>query len=396
MQVWESSHSFTDFCCVRRYLFTDYLALADDCHMEVPVSMCLPAVWALLLLLVFSSKQWNHAVFKKKNQLLGSSEKTSQIQRYINYSLVNKASFEMLNPCAEEHLACTEGHLARAGDATLGGIWWCGSERFLLLKMRSTRGKNDTAWILNVSRNTCHLCAITPGVLIIFIHLPHFLSLYWFFNDNSDKVFICSFLPPHHLLSHISSRQRSASHHFGGKVIYLIVVVMTKPILREFKVWYQSTVWLKPLNSAAQRCLCFLLRHAACGCRWSFGWCDALHLLPLGWCSQWEVNLMIKTMTESAVSMNCVSALPNRRFFCVSVKGVNVLLIIYLGSGRYWSCSLGTLSGAEFAHSAGREGKRVLCPTALGRLVTAFGLEDVCSHTEHPAFISVLWITSIM
>lgn len=75
-KVCQSLHSVLDFCC-ERYLFTWYLALADDCYMEVPVGICLPAAWVLLLLLIFWSKQWNYANYKKP-QLLGSSEKMAK------------------------------------------------------------------------------------------------------------------------------------------------------------------------------------------------------------------------------------------------------------------------------------------------------------------------------
>lgn len=151
-----------------------------------------------------------------------------------------------------------------------------------------------------------------------------FFIIFWLFNDNSEKVFICSLLLPHLPLSHSSSRERSGSHCFGGMVIYLIVVVMTKPILRESKAEYQRIVLVceaqSDWNSAAQIGLRFLPQHAACGCRWSLCWWDALHLWPLGWSSQREVNLMIKTMTESAVSVNCVWARLNSRFFVFQWK----------------------------------------------------------------------------
>lgn len=70
-KVWQSLHS-----CPRFLLYEEVLiyrlpgALADDCCMEKPVSICLPAVWVLLLLLIFWSKQWNYAIFfLKKNQV---------------------------------------------------------------------------------------------------------------------------------------------------------------------------------------------------------------------------------------------------------------------------------------------------------------------------------------
>lgn len=184
------------------------------------------------------------------------------------------------------------------------------------------------------------------------------------FNDNSEKVFICSLLPPHLPLSHSSSR-----HRFWGMVIYLIVVILMKPVLRESKAEYQRIVLVCEGQSDWNRWILwlrFLLQPAAYGCRCSLCWCDALHLLLLGWSSQWEVNFMIKTMTESAVSMTCVWARPNSRFLCFSEKGECIANNLELG--RYWSCSLGCLLRAEFAHCERWECESAV-PPARGRLV---------------------------
>lgn len=140
-----------------------------------------------------------------------------------NYSWGNKGSSEVLNPCTEEYLAwagvglvtvacflfsatCTPCIHSLASDVVIW-VWALPSA-----ENKEHKSENDTALILNLGRNTCILFAFTPGV--IFIHLPHFLSLCWFLNDNSVRIFFCSLLSPHHLLSHSSSRQRSASHNF--------------------------------------------------------------------------------------------------------------------------------------------------------------------------------------
>lgn len=146
-----------------------------------------------------------------------------------NYSWGNKGSLEMLNPCTEEYLAwagvglvtvacflfsatCTPCLHLLASDVVIW-VWTLPSAE----NKEHKRG-SDTASILNVGRNTCILFAFTPGV-VIFIHSPHFLFLYWFFNDNSVRIFFCSLLSLHHLLSHSSSRQRSAScNFFGGRL----------------------------------------------------------------------------------------------------------------------------------------------------------------------------------
>lgn len=75
-KVPRSSRSVPDFCCVRRSIITDYLALADDYHMEVPVSTCLPAIWVLLLVLIFLVKavKWGDLKNTQNQQLLGRSE----------------------------------------------------------------------------------------------------------------------------------------------------------------------------------------------------------------------------------------------------------------------------------------------------------------------------------
>lgn len=78
---WQSSHCVPDFCCVRRYLFSDYLALADDCHMEVPVSMsgsCMGSAAATGILV--KAVELRYIKKKKKQQLLGNSEKPAKYE----------------------------------------------------------------------------------------------------------------------------------------------------------------------------------------------------------------------------------------------------------------------------------------------------------------------------
>lgn len=109
-----SSHSVPDFCCVRSSIFTDYLALADDSHMRVPVSICLPAIWVLLLVLIFLVKavKWGYLKNTQNQQLPGRSENPA---KYAGILIIfSKQSFEMLNPGTQERLAYAGRRLVTA------------------------------------------------------------------------------------------------------------------------------------------------------------------------------------------------------------------------------------------------------------------------------------------
>lgn len=149
-----------------------------------------------------------------------------------------------------------------------------------------------------------------------------------------------------------------------------------KPILRESELWYQRIVlvcevqpdwnhWILQHREAyVSFCSMQHVDEAFAGLHFN----DVLRLLPLGWSSQWEVNPMAKSMIGSAVSLNKLVFEPGWTVGFLRFSD-DVQLIMYLESGRYWSCSLGCLLRAEFAPGERQEGKRVLCPTALGRLV---------------------------
>lgn len=97
---------------------------------------------------------------------------------------------------------------------------------------------------------------------------------------------------------------------FRGKVIYLLVIVMTKTILRDSEVQYHRIVlvcevqldWNRWILQHTKICLSFRNMQHVDADKAFVG--DALHLLP--WSRQWGVNLMVQTMTESSVSLNCV------------------------------------------------------------------------------------------
>lgn len=200
-KVWQSLHSCPRFLLYEQVLIYRlpgsgwWLPHGRAC--QYMSASCMGAVAATDILV---------KAVEKNPSCLAAVKKTGKIWRYINCSLVNKGSFEMLNPSTEEHLACAGVGLVVVACSHLSAtrtpclhllasdivIWvWT-----LLPSAENKEHKreNYTASILNVSRNTCILFALTPGVLITFIHLPHFLSFFWFFNDNSEKVFISSLL----------------------------------------------------------------------------------------------------------------------------------------------------------------------------------------------------------
>lgn len=183
---------------------------------------------------------------------------------------------------------------------------------------------------------------------------------------------------------------------FSAKVICLLVIVMTKTILRDSKVQYHRIVlvcevqldWNRWILQHTKVCLSFRNMQHVDADEPFVGVMHLIYYPSADWDSEEWISWYKPWLNLQLAWTVCG--------FFVLVERVNVLPITYLESGRYWSCSVSCLSRAEFSHRKRQKGKSVLCPTALGRLVYCLGHEDVLSNTKHPAFISILSTTSIM
>lgn len=139
----------------------------ENTYLPITWLWLMPATWKCLSLYIcqlygfcccyywyFSQSSWNYTILKKKTQQnptgfhCWAAVKIQQNMEVCKFLLVNKGSFEMLNPCT---------HRSGTGDScilslpchlhptsTLAGIWCYNVDlnpSFLLLKTRSTRGK---------------------------------------------------------------------------------------------------------------------------------------------------------------------------------------------------------------------------------------------------------------
>lgn len=105
-EVWRSSPSVPDIFVAwgGAYLLITWLWLMTakwKC-----LSLCLPAIWVLLLFLILLVKavKWGYLKNTPNQQLLGRSEKQQNMQVYELF--VSKYSLEMLNPGTQLHPAC--------------------------------------------------------------------------------------------------------------------------------------------------------------------------------------------------------------------------------------------------------------------------------------------------